>query len=127
MSRTVLGNQINILPMRDAWPTNDDGFGGRIVDTVDWTDRHLVLRIMGELHSEDLHLDLLGFECVARAADGYVAESFYAHDLRRIRNFLGRLAERAKRNGELIQLFMDGTEYSVSVDDGMIQVSGGAQ
>jgi hypothetical protein len=125
IARTIPVSQIQILPMREAWPQKSGEEVGRIVDSVDWSERHLVVRVTSADRSEDLKLDLLGFECLARAADGYVAEGFYAHDLRRIRNFLGRLAEQGRTEVDQIRLFMGGSMHTVSVDDGMIQVAGG--
>jgi hypothetical protein len=72
----------------------------------------------------DLPLDLLSFECVARAASGYVSEDFYANEIRRIRMFLGQLAERAREESAQITIFMRGQLQNVSLDEDVIQVGG---
>ena len=66
----------------------------------------------------------MAFDCVSRAGSGYVAEEFYAHDLKRVKNFLGHLAEKGGRNEKDIDLFLNGTIHSVGIDGGMIQVGG---
>ena len=64
------------------------------------------------------------FDCITRASGGYVAEEFYAHDLRRITNFLGRIAERGSSVDDDLSLFLHGRMHSVAIDNGVIQVGG---
>jgi hypothetical protein len=93
--------------------------------SVDWIDRSVILRVderLGVL--KDLPLDLLSFECVARAASGYVSEEFYANEIRRVRTFLGQLAEGATEDSAQITVFMRGQLQNVSLDQGVIQVGG---
>lgn len=68
----------------------------------------------------------MAFECVIRSASGFIAEGFYAHEMKRIRAFLGKLAERGRTDSAQISLFMNGKVSTVSLDMGVIQVSGGA-
>ncbi len=108
-----------------AWHggANDDWF---LPSSVDWIDRAVVLRIderLGQCH--DLSLDLMSFECVARAASGYVSEDFYANEIRRVRTFLGQLAETGRAQNAQISVFMQGRLQNVSLDMDVIQVSGG--
>jgi hypothetical protein len=73
----------------------------------------------------DFSLNLMMFDCATRAAGGYVAEDFYAHDVRRITNFLGRIAERGSGSEDEVSLFLHGRMHSVGIDNGVIQVGGG--
>jgi hypothetical protein len=92
---------------------------------VDWIDRYIVLRIENIADSgyTDLSLDLMMYDCISRAGFGYVAEEFFAHDLRRIASFMGMLAERLSNDDSELQLFIHGKMLSVSIDDGVIQVA----
>ena len=65
----------------------------------------------------------MAFECVLKAAAGYIAEEFYSHDLKRIRNFLAKIAGKNERNEDQISLFMAGTIHSISIDEKIIQVT----
>ena len=94
--------------------------------SVNWLDRYIIVRIDNEDGSiDDLTLDLMGFECVAKASTGYIADEFYSHDIRRIRNFLGKIAEKTYSTNTRIDLFVDGKMSSISLDANMIQVDGG--
>ena len=72
-----------------------------------------------------MNIDLMLYDCIARAGSGYVAEEFYAHDLRRVRTFLGGLARLHESDDDEISLFSHGKIYSLSIDDGVIQVGAG--
>lgn len=124
IARQVPGSMINLQPASRAW------IGGGeeqwfLPHSVDWIDRAVVLTVdekLGELR--DLALDLLSFECVGRAASGYVDENFYANEIRRIRTFLGQLAERGRGDDGQISVFMSGRLQNVSLDMDVIQVGG---
>jgi hypothetical protein len=112
--------------MADAWNIDASKKDSSLKASVNWLDRYIIIRIDNEDGSfDDLTLDLMGFECVAKASTGYIAEEFYSHDIRRIRNFLGKIAERADSINSRIDLFMDGKMSSISLDANMIQVDGG--
>ena len=90
---------------------------------VDWIDRHIVIRIFeGNGSHKDLNINLMLFDFLMRAAGGFVGGKFYAHDIRKIINYLGCLAEIASNSDQEINLFKDGGTYSISIDDGVIQV-----
>ena len=76
----------------------------------------------GDGSHTDLNINLMLFDFLMRAAGGYVGSQFYAHDIRKITNYLGCLAEVATNADEEINLFKDGDTYSISIDDGVIQV-----
>lgn len=124
VARQIPSSRVYLQPANKAW------LGGRderwfLPRSVDWIDRSVILRIderLGVL--KDLPLDLLSFECIARAASGYVSESFYANEIRRVRTFLGQLAERANEDSAQITVFMRGQLQHVSLDQGVIQVGG---
>lgn len=124
IARQIPSSQINLKPAGKAWLAgqNESWF---MPLSVDWIDRSVILQVderLGELRS--LPLDLLAFESVARAASGYVSESFYANEIRHVRTFLGQLAERGREEVEQIAVFMKGKLQNVSLDDGVIQVGG---
>lgn len=126
ISRQIPSNQIQMVPMRDGWDLTDGEMDQSLVSSVNWIDRHIIIRFesVGGAH-DDLVLDLMAFECVLKAGTGYVAEEFYSHDLQRIRNFLARIAEKGKSEDGQINLFMAGQIFSVSLDENIIQVNGG--
>lgn len=123
---TVAAKDIRLIPLSGKWDIAEGLQEYSLPNSVNWLDRHVVLRISDdEPSTHDLLLDLVAFDCIVRAGGGYVAEEFYAHDIRRIRSFLGQLAETRKAPGDAIKLFLGGSSSSVSIDDGMIQVSSG--
>ncbi len=124
VARRIPTSSIHLIPARNGW------VGGvpewTLPESVDWIDRTIILRIEERgAPPSDLALDLLSFECIARSASGYVSEDFYAHEIRRIRTFLGRLAGRGRTDEGQISLFINGKIQSVSIDMGVIQVGGG--
>jgi hypothetical protein len=122
---TVPAGHILLIPLSEKWVTDEGDPRWLLPKTVDWIDRHVVLRITDDSGaSHDLSLDLMIFDCIVRAAGGYVAEQFYAHDIRRIGSFLGQLAETRKRTDDRIMLFIEGRRHSVSLDEDFIQVGG---
>lgn len=124
ISRQIPSDQIELLPMRSTWGLDSKGDSASLVSSVNWIDRHIIVRFKNSNQDyDDLVLDLMAFECVFKAASGYVAEEFYAHDLKRIRNFLARIAGKNRRNEEQINLFMSGTIHSISLDENIIQVT----
>lgn len=121
VASSIQTSSIKLIPARDSWEHSP----WQIMDSVDWIDRTVVIRIEGaEAKRADLALDMLAFECVTRMASGYISEDFYSHEVRRIRTFLGKLAERGRTAGQ-ITLFFNGAIQHVSIDENVIQVSGG--
>ncbi|MDO9479799.1 MAG: hypothetical protein Q7J66_04295 [Hydrogenophaga sp.] len=127
ISRRIPSKSIKLMSRRSAWEVEGVEIQWSLASSVDWINRQVVLRVDDpEKGISDLQLDLLSFECLARAAKGYLADDFYSHELRRIRTFLGRLAEGGLSEYGQIILFMKGRSYTVSIDSGVIQVGGGA-
>ena len=126
IARRISAPSVKLLPMADKWDGAATDPTRAMTNAVDWLDRHIVLRIKqtNEKYS-DFPLNLMMFDCTTRAAGGYVAEEFYAHDVRRITNFLGRIAERGSGDNNEVALFLHGRMHSVAIDDGVIQVGGG--
>ena len=125
IARSIPTTSIKILPMRDAWDIDPEKERWQISSTVDWLDRHIVLRVLDKDKSPmDFPINLMVFDCIARAGSGYIAEEFYAHDLRRIKTFLGSLARHQVSEDGNISLFIHGKLHSVSIDEGVIQVGG---
>ncbi len=126
IAASVPAKDITLVPLSEKWLIREEHERYSLSGSVDWLDRHVVLRITSEDQSPtDLLLDLVTFDCIVRAGGGYVAEEFYAHDIRRISSFLGRLAETRKVTGDAIDLVIEGVGRSISIDDWLIQVSGG--
>lgn len=125
IARRIPASSVKLLPMADKWEGSAARATHGMTNAVDWLDRHIVLRIKEgvEKHS-DFPLNLMMFDCITRAAEGYVAKEFYAHDLRRIKNFLGRIAERGSGIDNEVSLFLHGRMHSVAIDNGVIQVGG---
>jgi hypothetical protein len=126
IARRISAPSVKLLPMADKWDSAAINPTHAMTNAVDWLDRHIVLRIKqsNEKHF-DFPLNLMMFDCTTRAAGGYVAQEFYAHDVRRITNFLGRIAERGSGYDDEVSLFLHGRMHSVAIDDGVIQVGGG--
>ena len=124
VARQIPSSRINLHPAKKAWLGGQDD-RWFLPRSVDWIDRSVILRIDERLGSlMDLSLDLLSFECIGRAASGYVSEEFYANEIRRVRTFLGQLAEGATEESAQINVFMRGQLQNVSLDQGVIQVGG---
>lgn len=125
ISRRIPSKFIKLMPRKAAWRIEGAEIKWPLASSVDWIDRQVILRVEDPIKGySDLQLDLLSFECLARAAKGYLADDFYAHELRRIRTFLGRLAESGRSDDGQISLFMKGRSFTVSIDSGVIQVGG---
>jgi hypothetical protein len=123
IARRLPTSALTLIPSGEAWMREHRAWP--IEKSVDWIDRFIVLRVedaSGDL--ADLQLDLLAFECLARAASGLVSEDFYASQLRRVRSFLGTLADRGKAGEPQVSLFINGAVQNVSLDMGVVQVGG---
>jgi hypothetical protein len=108
----------------DAWSTQKRG-DWTTPTSVDWIDRNLVLRITEPGGgTKDLAINLFAFECIGRAANGYINEVFYANELRKIRAYLGNLAGERVTDPTRIDVFTNGRIQQVSLDQGVIQVGG---
>lgn len=124
ISRQIPSDQIDLLPMRSTWKIDSQTEHFLLVSSVNWIDRHIVVRFKNSDDDyDDLILDLMAFECVLKAAAGYISEEFYSHDLKRIRNFLAKIAGKNKRGDDQISLFMSGAIHSISLDENIIQVT----
>lgn len=118
-------SSIDLMRLSDKWDTDDDD-SYHVKNSVDWLDRHVVLRIVDHLDkAHDLLLDLMTFDCILRAAAGHVPTKFYEHDIRRVASFLGRIAQSAQANSDQINVIRDGRAQTISIDGGTIQVGVG--
>lgn len=124
ISRQIPSSLVQLIPATEAWSAGSSK-KWFLPNSVDWIDRSVVLRIIERNKTpKDLQLDLLSFECIARAASGYVSEDFYANEIRRVRTFLGQIAEEGSEDIAQITVFMRGQLQNVSLDQGVIQVGG---
>lgn len=118
-------NRLKVLSLRRKWEDSQLGGSSSVTRSVDWLDRHVVLRVRSGEHENDLLLDLMMFECIMRAARGHVASRFYESELRRIVAFLGRIAQSGKVDAERISIRHNGVRQSFTIDNGIIQVGAG--
>lgn len=127
IARKIPGNLISLLSQSRAWGLDKEKRLASLQDSVDWIERCVVIRVNGSGDPVDLPLNLLAFESIFRAAGGCLPRDFYAHEIRRVLNSLGRIAERESgNNGSEINLFLKGRSYTVSIEEGnIIQISGG--
>lgn len=125
ISRRVQPNHIKLLPMVKQWEIDESSEKFAMHNALDWIDRHICLRVTSDNgDNEDFPLDLMMFDSISSASGGYIAESFYAHDIRKVMNFLARLTEKGTQVEGDISLFLDGEIHNVSIDEGVIQVGG---
>lgn len=117
---------VDLLRLSEKWGDSDEVVH-HVKSSVDWIDRHVILRIV-DLHGvpHDLLLDLMTFDCILRAAAGHVPTKFYEHDIRRVASYLGRIAQSANVSSDQINLIRDGKSQTISIDDSTIQVGAGA-
>jgi hypothetical protein len=117
---------VDLLRLSEKWGSSDE-LPHHVKRSVDWIDRHVVLRVIdlrGARH--DLLLDLMTFDCILRAAAGHVPTNFYEHDIRRVTSFLGSIAQSGQANSDQINLIRDGRSQTISIDGSTIQVGAGA-
>ncbi len=122
LSGTVPPVHIKLIPLEDKWDADENSY--LITKSVDWIERSLVLAIDSgnEIHS--LTMDLTMFDCLMRASNGHVPAKFYEHDIRKFTNFLGKIAQSVETSSDAIEILVDEKGYSVSLDNGMVYVSG---
>jgi hypothetical protein len=117
---------IDLLRLSEKWGRSDEK-QHHVKASVDWIDRHVVLRILDQQGAaHDLLLDLMTFDCILRAAAGHVPTKFYEHDIRRVASFLGRIAQSAHTNSDQISVIKDGRSQTISIDGSTIQVGAGS-
>ncbi|SHL70730.1 hypothetical protein SAMN05443432_102301 [Roseovarius litoreus] len=117
---------VDLIRLSEKWGRSDE-VPHHVKTSVDWIDRHVVLRIVDQKDApHDLLLDLMTFDCILRAAAGHVPTKFYEHDIRRVASFLGRIAQSAHANSDQINLIRDGRSQTISIDGSTIQVGAGA-
>lgn len=118
-------SNVDLLRLSEKWGDSDD-VDYHLKKSVDWIDRHVVLRVVDQQRdSHDLLLDLMTFDCILRAAAGHVPTKFYEHDIRRVASFLGRIAQSVHTNSDQINLVRNGRSQTISIDGSTIQVSTG--
>jgi hypothetical protein len=127
IARKIPSRQIKLVPQSEGWHVAAEQRRYSLAEAVDWIDRVVLLTVestSGEKHTHPL--DLLTFDCIMRAASGYLPDAFYAHDIRRITNFLGLLAERGREGDhDSIDVMVSGRMHTVTLEEGdVIVVSG---
>jgi len=126
IARKINISKIKLLSKSRTWLPTGGNANKTMVSAVDWLEREIVIRVDQDAgDAAHFALDLMTFDCISRAAAGFLATEFYSHDVRRIKTFLGRLAESGSDQDQDIDLFLHGALRTVSIDDGIIQVGGG--
>lgn len=120
----IPGQRVQLLNLASTWTHTDQQKKWSIMESVDWLDRHIVLRVESSDHkaSTDFHADLMMLDCLLRASSGHVPSKFYEHDLRKISAFLGKLAQSGSKLRE-ITVLLDGKTQAINIDGGVIQVA----
>ena len=122
LAAKIKSADVDLRRLSEKWGHGDE-ISHHVKKTVDWIDRHIVLRIQGQLQEpQDLLLDLMTFDCILRAAAGHVPTKFYEHDIRRVASFLGRIAQSGTATSDQIDLIRDGRSQTISIDGNTIQV-----
>ncbi len=122
LAAKIKSADVDLKRLSEKWGPSDE-ISHHVNQTVDWIDRHVVLRIQGQLQEpQDLLLDLMMFDCILRAAAGHVPTKFYEHDIRRVASFLGRIAQSSRATSDQIDLVRDGRSQTISIDGNTIQV-----
>lgn len=129
IARKIPSSLIKLTPQSQAWNVNEQKRRYALFAAVDWIDRVVVLSVeTGSNSSATYPLDLLTFDCIMRAASGYLPDGFYGHDIRRIMNFLGLLAEhRGKGYQDTIDVLVRGRMHTVTLEEGGVIVVGGTE
>lgn len=120
----IPGQRVQLLNLAATWDHPDERKDWSIMESVDWLDRHVVIRVKSAdtTGHKDFHADLMMLDCLLRASSGHVPSKFYEHDLRKITAFLGALAQNGSKLGE-ITVLLDGQTKTINIDDGVIQVA----
>ncbi len=125
LAARVNPSKVDLVPLSKKWGDQYDA-AYHIRNSVDWIDRHIVLRIEDQSGTlRDLHLDLMTFDCILRASSGHVPTKFYEHDIRRVGSFLGRIAQSGAGPTDQIDVVKDGRVATISIDRSTVQVGTG--
>ena len=125
ISRKISITSLRLMPIKSKWHKNGKDEKLSMTNAVDWLDREIILRISDASGGFfDFSFDLLLFNFIMQAAKGYVAKDFYAHDIRRITNFIGKTVKQNENENEEISLVLDGQLHSIAIDEGVIQAGG---
>ncbi|PQE01760.1 hypothetical protein CYL16_06850 [Mycobacterium sp. EPG1] len=127
IAKKIASKHLKLIPQSERWGDLGEVRAFPLSQAVDWIDREVVLLYVDADGEKTLYpMDLLTFDCIMRAASGYVPANFYAHDIRRIMNFLSLLAE---RSGEIepdkIDVMVAGHMHSVVLEEGDVISVGG--
>ncbi|MEO9651655.1 MAG: hypothetical protein ABJ226_07475 [Roseobacter sp.] len=126
LAARIKPSDVGLLRLSEKWGHSED-VSHHVSTSVDWIDRHVVLRVSGQNGPpHDLLLDLMTFDCLLRAAAGHVPTKFYEHDIRRVTSFLGGIAQSSRAASDQINVIKDGRSQTISIDGSTIQVGAGA-
>lgn len=122
----IPSNELKLLSQSDAWIFAKKQQKYSLPEAVDWLEREIILSIQIQEEIYTYPLNLLVFDCILRASSGYLPEAFYAHDIRKIINFLGLIADKGRQGDPSgIDIVIGGSMRSVTLEEGeVIMVSG---
>ncbi len=117
--------KIKLLPELEGWGQGKSQ-SYPLSQAVDWIDRVVILTVESGTEISKYRLDLLTFDCIMRAESGYLPATFYAHDIRRVTNFLGLIAEAGGQSDhDQIDVMVGGRLHTVILEeDGVISIGG---
>ena len=117
---------IKLVPESEGWGAKEGARSYPLRQAVDWIDRVVLLTVDSGVELSKYRIDLLTFDCIMRAESGYLPATFYAHDIRRVTNFLGLIAEAGGQSGhDQIDVMIGGRMHSVILEeDDVISIGG---
>lgn len=116
---TVNADKIKLLKKREVWAEKLSDTKQKLIsvgETVDYTEREVVLSVEGE----EIPLNLERFEYVRKAGLGYLSKVFFQTDIRRILNFLAKVATQ-KDSGNTIIVSTPEKQFELAISEGLIQ------
>ncbi|SDP61415.1 hypothetical protein [Desulforhopalus singaporensis] len=119
---TVTADKIKFLKRCEVWERKlaSDRLGLiGVDDTVDYIEREVVLSV----EDEELPLNLERFEYLRKAGLGYLSRVFFQTDIRRILNFLAKVAVKIEQKDDSNNIIISTPEkqYQLAISEGLIQ------
>lgn len=121
VANEVSKGDIRLLKLSQSWT---DRYLHMIYNTVDWSEREIVFSVKtSKDQDQKININLLLFDTIMRASSGYIPKKYYAHDLRKLKNFLAKLTEKLPKNSDNnIRIFNGMVKYSIVIEGDVIEV-----
>ena len=129
VAKKIPSSLLSLPAQSEAWEVSDAMRPYALFQAVDWIDRVVILSVRTKgVGVDNYPLDLLTFDCIMRAASGYLPDGFYGHDVRRTMNFLALLAERGGVGHEdTVDVIVRGRMHTVTLEEGDVIVVSGSE